>query len=88
MDKKLYFSLITGKTYEIEVDEIKNQDQHQVPLKKPFLSHCKKCYGRGYTAYNITHRYYIVCPRCIRACADFEMIKKIRDSQPQPIKMD
>jgi len=75
---KLMFSLVTGQTYTVEEDEVKNLDEYQIPLKKPFPKHCKACFGRGY----IGHRCVITpegtkptehlsfCMKCLHKCVD------------------
>ena len=77
-DLKLIFSLMTGEVYTVEEDEVKNLDQHQVPLKKPFPKNCKKCYGRGYIGYQckktkggiIPTAHLALCMSCLSKCAD------------------
>lgn len=72
---KLYFSLISGELFYIEEDEIKNMDETQIPLKKKPNSSCNKCYGRFHVGFHTQGKYYIPCPKCLRKCADFDLIK-------------
>ncbi len=75
---KLIFSLVTGQTYTVEEDEVKNLDEYQVPLKKPFPKYCKACFGRGYIGRRcvITSEgtkptdHLSFCTKCLRKCID------------------
>jgi len=77
-DLKLIFSLMTGETYTVEADEVKNLDDRQLPLKKPFPANCTKCHGRGYIGHKciLTPEgakavdSFLYCMKCIRKCAD------------------
>ncbi len=73
----LYFSLFSGEL--ISTDEEIN-DPHHIPLKRPPLSNCKKCYGRFYSAYNLTTKQFEICTKCLPKCLDekyiLEFLKK------------
>jgi len=73
---KLYFSLISGELYYIEEDEVKNQEDTQIPLLKKPDSKCKQCYGRFYIGKEVNKNYYVPCPRCSRKCIDWETVKE------------
>jgi len=73
-ENKLIFSLVTGDIYEIEVDELKNLDKHQLPLVKRPPRSCKKCYGRMYWGFNTVTQIYDLCPKCKNKCIDFRHI--------------
>jgi hypothetical protein len=70
---KLYFSLISGELYYIEPDEVKNLDNNQIPLVKKPNSKCKQCYGRFYTGFEVTKKYYVPCPKCMKKCIDWDI---------------
>jgi len=73
--KKLFFSILSGEFYQVEEDEIANLDSYQIPFKHRPKQSCKKCYGRGYISHNITYNVYQLCPKCARACIDFDNFK-------------
>lgn len=72
--KQLMFSLITGDVYSIELDEMKNMDKYQIPLKQKPSASCKKCYGRMHVGFNTTTKVYMPCRRCVTKCVDFKQI--------------
>ncbi len=76
IQNKLFFSLISGELYKVQEDEVKNLDNFQIPLVKPPLSHCRKCYGRMHIGFNDTHQRFEICHRCGRACIDFKAIEE------------
>lgn len=71
---KLYFSLISGELYYIEADEVKNQEDNQMPLTKKPDPNCNQCYGRFYIGREVNKNYYMPCPRCSRKCVDWEQV--------------
>lgn len=72
------FSLVTGDTYTIEKDELKNMDKFQIPLSKKPSASCNKCYGRMHVGFSNKTKTYIPCPSCLRKCIDMEAIIKQR----------
>lgn len=71
---KLFFSMLTGDMFYVEEDEVKNLDKHHIPLKqKP--KGCKRCHDRFHEGYDIIHKYYLPCTKCMRKCADWDNIK-------------
>ena len=74
MNKKLYFSLLSGEIYEIEEDEVKNLDKYQIPLLSRPRHSCRKCYGRLYTGYNATLKVFQICQPCVDRHVDFKSL--------------
>lgn len=74
MNTSLYFSVFGGNIYEASVDEEKILDAFQIPLKEHPPSSCRKCHGRFYLHYNLTHKHYEVCPKCAKKYVDFAKI--------------
>jgi len=68
---KLIFSLITGDIFEMEADEMKNIEKHQIPLTHKPQRSCKKCYGRMHQGFNIVTQAYELCVKCKTKCIDF-----------------
>ena len=64
MNKKLFFSIISGEIIEVPDDEVKNLEEHHVPLLSRPKRTCKHCYGRGYFAFEPERQYYLIC-RCM-----------------------
>lgn len=73
-NKNIYFSLFSGQLYEASDDEVKTADAFQIPLREYPSKSCKKCYGRFYTAYNITHKHYEVCRKCMKKHLDVDRL--------------
>ena len=74
-----YFSIFTGHLYFIEIDEIKNQDEGQLPLKSPPSKSCKKCHGRGHCGRDVNTTLYVPCT-CLGRRIDFDLMKhKVKD---------
>ena len=48
--------LVTIKGTREEVEE---------KLEKLSDPNCRKCYGRGYTGFNLTNKSFLACPKCI-----------------------
>jgi len=63
-EKCWVFSLITGQVYKLDVDEVKKLYSYQIPFKKAPKSNCKKCYGRGYEAFDTKNQVYAPC-KCV-----------------------
>lgn len=75
MNKKLFFSVLSGVIYELPEDMKKSLDQYQIPLTKKPPSNCNKCYGRLYTGYNLSLKVFNVCPRCGNRFIDHAQMK-------------
>lgn len=60
-DRISFFNLMSGKLYDITMDEYKYTDDYQVPLTALPSGSCKKCYGRGYTGRDINKKCFIMC---------------------------
>ena len=60
-DKLFAFSILTGQVFKIEQDELKLLFPYQIPLTNTPNKHCKKCYGRGYTAIDSKNKFHIMC---------------------------
>jgi len=73
---KLYFSMVSGDMYYIEADEVGILDNTQIPLIKKPKPTCKQCYGRFYTGFDTVKKYYIPCPKCVRGCVDWSVMKE------------
>jgi hypothetical protein len=78
---KMFFSLTSGEIYEVQEDEVKNLDEHQVPLLQRPTNNCKKCYDRLYIGKHMSMTpegwqfdYYMMCPKCSKKCIDFNQI--------------
>ena len=78
---KMFFSLTSGEIYQVQEDEVKNLDEHQVPLLKRPSDKCKQCYGRMYSGKHMQMTqqgwevdYYVPCPKCSKKCIDFNTI--------------
>lgn len=73
------FSLITGEVIDLQEDELKNLDNHQVPLKTAFPRSCRKCYGRGYIGYitrpKISEKVLQPCMSCMKKCIDVSKLE-------------
>lgn len=69
----LYFSLFSGEIYD---SPIELSDAFQIPLKDRPKSSCRKCYGRFYKHYNITHKQYEICNKCAKKCIDPDRLLK------------
>jgi formylmethanofuran dehydrogenase subunit E len=63
----LYFSLFSGEIFDSPVEL---NDAFQIPLKQMPVKSCKKCYGRFYQYYNVTHKHYEICNKCAKKCID------------------
>ena len=75
-EKKIHiFSVVSGELFTVLESEVKNLDDHQVPLLKPPRSSCKHCYGRGYKGKDINTKMYVIC-NCIINHIDFERYNK------------
>lgn len=74
IDKVLYFSLFSGEIYSIPKSDDKNIDAFQIPLKGLPNKSCKKCYGRLHTGYNLTHKHYHVCHKCLKRILDVDRL--------------
>ena len=75
MNKKWFFSLISGELYQIDEDEAKLLDDYQIALKCRPPTKCDKCYGRFFTSYYVTGRYYEVCKKCAKKTVDSDFFK-------------
>ena len=75
VEKKTFFSVISGKVYVVDADEVKNLDAYQIPVLGVPKAACKKCYGRGYIGRDSKLKYYLMCP-CLRKKVDFDNIKQ------------
>ena len=75
-DKKLFLSLVTGQLYTVELDEIKNLDNQQLPLVQYPKASCNKCFGRGYTGRNAKNNELILCRSCMKNCIDIKLLSK------------
>ena len=71
-EKKWFFSIFSGEIYQIDEEDIKNLDTFQIPLIKKPDNKCKKCYGRMHIGYNLTHKNYDVCNKCLRKYIDLK----------------
>lgn len=71
----MFFNMISGDTFMVEEDEVKNLEATNIPLKKAPSKSCKKCYGRMHVGKMTRGNYYIPCPVCMRKCADFSAMK-------------
>ena len=63
----LYFSLFSGEIYD---STIELSDPHQLPLTQKPDTSCKRCHGRFYQYYNMTHKHYVICNKCAKKCLD------------------
>jgi hypothetical protein len=79
-NKQWYYSLFSGRVYWAEKDE--QLDVFQIPLKQkpPTYHNCKKCYGRFYTGYDLTSKYYTPCAKCLRKYADLDKMNIIKQN--------
>jgi hypothetical protein len=64
-----YFSIFSGELFESETPL---SDPHQIPLIRKPPTHCRKCYGRFFTDYNITTKQYTICNKCLTKCLNAE----------------
>jgi hypothetical protein len=74
-DRQIFYSLITGKVYDLPVEEGKKLNKYEIPVSHPPKTNCKKCHGRGHVGHNITVGYYVMC-QCLHKHVEFSKIKK------------
>jgi hypothetical protein len=75
--QQYYFSLFSGQIY--CQDEDQDVDAFQIPLtgKLPEHKNCNKCYGRLYTAFNVTNKHYEPCRKCLKKYLDVKKLAAI-----------
>ena len=84
--KKTIFNVYTGETYQLNESEMKNILEGDIPLKTSPKSSCNKCYGRGYTSFDITKKSYAICPKCIDKQLDDRYLRAIKYTCLMPSK--
>lgn len=72
MTKRVVFSLVTGRIFEINEDEIQSLDNNQLLLNSVPNKNCKKCYGRFHVGKNLKNDMYTICPKCTIKYIDFD----------------
>lgn len=84
MNKKWFFSLISGEIYEIDESEVRMLDPQQLPLKCKPPIRCNKCNGKFYTSYYVTGRYFEICKKCAKKTVDFNYFRNVQANNQQP----
>lgn len=78
---KLHFSIFGGNLYESNLNEHGVLDAFQIPLSKKPKSSCRSCYGRFYTAYDVTQRHFVICKKCAKMCIDVDALLSKRNGK-------
>lgn len=75
--QQVYFSVFSGQIY--SQDEDQEVDAFQIPLlcRPDPKKNCNKCYGRLYTAYNLSHKHYEPCRKCLKKYLDLKKLAKL-----------
>jgi hypothetical protein len=73
-ERQIYYSLVSGRIYEIPLNEPQPDNKYEIPVTGYPKSSCNKCMGRGFVGRHKDLKYYEICP-CLRKKIDFDKIK-------------